>query len=194
MYINKLHRLLSRRFMDQAGDPPGGGGGGSGNQPQTFSAEYVRELRAENKGLRLKAIELQGKVDGFDKEKADAIAAEVAKAVEKAKADALAEATTAADQRVLRAKLEGEAIKAGLRDVDQLQLLDLAGVTLKDGKLEGAEALFTKLKESKPYLFGEPSNNSSNTQNPPPASDQKPKHVSEMTDAEYSAARAKLGL
>jgi hypothetical protein len=167
----------------------------SNDNPQTFSAEYVRELRAENKGLRLKNSELQGRIDGFDKDKADAITAEVAKAVEKAKADALAEATTAADQRVLRAKLEGEAIKAGLRDVDQLQLLDLAGVTIKDGKLEGAEALFTKLKESKPYLFGEPATSSSSTQQTPPARDPKAKHASEMSADELRGdMKAKFGI
>ena len=43
-------------------------------QPQVFSAEYVRELRAENKSYRLKNEELTKKVEGFEAEKADAVA------------------------------------------------------------------------------------------------------------------------
>jgi regulator of replication initiation timing len=39
----------------------------------------VRELRAENKGLRLKNTELQGRIDGFEKEKTDAVAKAVRK-------------------------------------------------------------------------------------------------------------------
>jgi hypothetical protein len=190
--MNRLQQLLFRRFMEQAGE--GGGSGGSGSQPQTFSAEYVRELRAENKGLRLKNTELQGRIDGFEKEKTEAVAKAVEEATTKARDETRAEVAKEADQRVLLAELKGEAIKAGMVDVDGLKLADLSGVTLKDGKLEGAEALFTSLKESKPYLFGQPPSNSSSTHTPPPAGQQTPKPVSEMSDAEYAAAKAAVGL
>lgn len=160
-------------------------------EPQSFSAEYVRELRAENKGLRLKNQELQTKVDGFDQATADA----VQKAVEEAKAqtreEVLAEASKEADKRVMQAELKGEAVKAGLIDLDQLKLLDLSAVTLKDGKLEGAEALFEGLKTSKPYLFGE-KQSTSTTETPPPANPPAPKSAKDMTPEEYAAAKAAL--
>ncbi|WP_137010141.1 phage scaffolding protein [Aquitalea aquatilis] len=188
----QLHELLFRRFMDQAGPDGGGGGGGGGGKPETFSAEYVRELRAENKGLRLKNTELQGKVDGFEKATADAVAKAVEENTAKVRDEIRAEVAQEADQRVLRAELKGEAVKAGLVDLDQLQLLDLSGVKLTNGKLEGADALFTSLKESKPYLFGQPPSNSSNPQNPPPANPPAAKKASEMTPEEYAKAKAEL--
>lgn len=158
--------------------------------PQTFSREYVSELRAENKGLRLKNTELQGKVDGFETTKADAIKVAVDAAVLKAKDDAKTEVLAEADKRVLFAELKGEAIKAGMVDVDGLKLADLSSVTLKDGKLDGADALFAGLKESKPYLFGQPSTSSSNPQKPPVPVPPVAKKVAEMDDKEYAAAKA----
>ena len=161
-------------------------------QPQVFSAEYVRELRAENKGLRLKNQELTAKVEGFETEKADA----VAKAVEEAKAQAKEEARTEvqaeADQRVLLAKLESEAVENGMVDADGLKLADLSGVSLKDGKLEGADELFAGLKESKPYLFGQPQSNNSNLTKPPSPNPPTPKKATDMTDEEYAAAKASV--
>lgn len=156
----------------------------------TFSREYVTELRAENKGLRLKNQELTGKVDAFETTKADAIKVAVEAAVEKAKADGRAEGQADADQRVLLAELKSEAIKAGMVDVDGLKLADLSSVTLKDGKVEGAEALFTGLKESKPYLFGKPPTSSSNPQPAPSPVPPVAKKVTEMDEKEYAAARA----
>lgn len=160
-------------------------------EPQTFSAEYVRELRAENKGLRLKNQELQSRVDGFDKATAEAVQKAVDEAKAKTREEVLAEASTEADKRVLQAELKGEAVKAGLLDLDQLKLLDLSAVTFKDGKVEGADALFEGLKTSKPYLFGE-KQNTSTTETPPPANPPAPKSAKDMTPEEYNAAKAAL--
>ncbi|WP_426102921.1 hypothetical protein [Pseudomonas sp. PSPC3-3] len=157
----------------------------------SFSAEYVRELRAENKGLRLKNTELQTKYDSFEVEKAAAIKTAVEEAAALAKTEALKEATADADKRVLLAELKGEAVKAGLVDLDQLKLLDVDKVKLVDGKLDGAEALFNSLKESKPYLFGTSSNSS--TPNPtPPKTPDAGKSAKDMTADEYAAARAAI--
>lgn len=155
-----------------------------------FSADYVRELRAENKGLRLKNQELSTKVDTFAATQADAVKVAVEEAVVKAKDDAKSEVQADADHRVMLAELKGEAVKAGMVDVDGLKLADLSSVSLKDGKLEGAEALFTGLKELKPYLFGQPATNSSNTQKPPSVVPPQTKKVSEMSSEEYAAAKA----
>lgn len=180
------------RFNVDGGDGGGAGGTGTKKEPETFSREYVQELRAENKGLRLKNTELTGKIDGFEKEKADAVSKAVEEAVTKAKADALTEASVEADKRVLMAELKGEAVKAGLVDLDQLKLLDVTGIKLNaEGKIEGADALFTGLKTSKPYLFGTP-NTSSNTQQKPPQPNNEAKKAMDMDDAEYAAAKAAL--
>lgn len=182
------------RFNVDGGDGGGGGTGGTGTkkEPETFSREYVQELRAENKGLRLKNTELTGKIDGFEKEKADAVSKAVEEATVKIKADAKTEASAEADKRVLMAELKGEAVKAGLVDLDQLKLLDVASIKLTaDGKIEGADALFTGLKTSKPYLFGVP-NTSSNTQQKTPPANTDAKKVTEMDATEYAAAKAAL--
>lgn len=177
------------------GDDGGGGGGnppaGGGNPPpkdpddsrETFSREYVKELREENKGWRLKAQQLEKERDDHKT------------AAEKAAQDAdgkIKEAHTAAEQRVIRAELKAEALKAGMVDLDGLKLADLSKIKINDaGEVEGAAELMDELKKAKPYLFGTTQNSS--TPNTPPGS--KPpaaKKATEMTDEEYAKARAQF--
>ncbi|MGJ7529845.1 phage scaffolding protein [Variovorax sp. GB1P17] len=164
---------------------PGAGGGGTPTappEPQTFTLEYVKELRNENKGWRLKADELTKERDTH-KTAAEKAALE---ADEKVKST-----NTAAEQRVIRAEMKAAALKAGMVDLDGLKLADLSKIKLTEaGEVEGAEALMDELKKSKPYLFGAPS--TSNTQEPPPREKPAAKKVSEMTTAEYETAKAKL--
>jgi hypothetical protein len=92
--------------------------------PQTFSREYVHELREENKTWRQKA---QGHETAAQQVKAEA---------DKFRADAektVAEARSAADQRVIRAELKAAAVKAGIIDLDGLKLLDTSGVKILPG-------------------------------------------------------------
>lgn len=172
-------------------DDPGGGGGGANppappapapHEPETFSKEYVRELRNENKGWRLKVDELTRERDTH-KTAAEKAATEAEEKVKGAK--------TAADERIVRAELKAAALKAGMVDTDGLKLADLSKVKLNDqGEVEGADELMTDLKKAKPYLFGAAS--TSNPTNPPPKDPPTAKKASEMTDAEYAAAKAKL--
>lgn len=168
-------------MSDPAPNPPAPPApGGTPPEPQTFSAEYVRELRAENKSWRLKAQE---------QETAVAAAAEAAKKAKEEADGTVSAANKAANDRIIRAELKAEAIKAGVVDVnDALKLADLTKVTLKDdGTVDGAEALFKALKEAKPYLFG--AANSSTPGTPPKPGQQQGKSVKEMTKAEYDAAK-----
>lgn len=56
--------------------------------------------------------------------------------------------------RVLRAELRSEAIRAGIVDLDGLKLADTSGITFSDdGVIAGADAVITGLKAAKPYLF-----------------------------------------
>jgi hypothetical protein len=181
---NPLLRLLAAAgvFGLWIDDPAGGGGGGNPPQPETFSKDYVRELREENKGWRLKASEA---------ETAAKAAKDAATAAEAAAAAKTAEVTSAADQRVIRAELKAAALKAGMVDLDGLKLADLSTVKLNaDGEVEGADALMDAMKKAKPYLFGPPS--SSNGGKPPPPTPPATKKAADMTDAEYKAAKAEL--
>lgn len=178
---------LLLKAMRQAMEGEGGGGGGGGEvkppkAPETFSREYVHELREENKSWRSKHAE---------SETARKTLEDAAKAAEKTTGDRVKEVQTAADQRVIRAELKAAAIEAGMVDLDGLKLADLSTVKLNaDGEVEGAKALMESLKKSKPYLFGEPS--TSHSGKPPGKGPEKPKSANDMTDEEYRAARAKM--
>lgn len=151
-------------------------------EPETFSKDYVRELRAENKGWRLKASEHEAAA-----KKAQDDAAAAAKAAE----DKVNAATKAANDRIVRAELKAVALKFGMVDLDGLKLADLSTIKLNDaGEVEGAEALMEALKKSKPYLFG--AQNSSTPGTPPNPNPPSGKKATEMSDEEYAAAKAAL--
>jgi hypothetical protein len=113
----------------------------------------------------------------------------------RARADALehrmAETEREARARVTRAELKVEAIRAGIIDLDCLQLLDVHDVNVTpDGELTNGAELIAQLKRNKPWLFNVPS--SSSGANAPPAQPPRQKLATEMTDDEYRAARAAL--
>ena len=145
---------------------------------ETFSREYVAELRSENKTYRLKA-----------QEQADAAKA-AQEAATKATSEADAKVSTAmqaANERILRAELKASALKAGMVDLDGLKLADLSAVKLNDaGEVEGADALMAAMKESKPYLFGSASTTTQTREKPDPKTPET-KKATEMTTDEYAA-------
>lgn len=146
---------------------------------ETFSREYVSELRAENKGWRLKAQELEQKT---------AKLAEEAEAKVKAALDEIAAKEQLAKDRIIRAELKAVALAAGLIDSDGLKLADLTKVALgEDGSIEGAKEAIEALKAAKPYLFQAAS--SASTATPPERRETAPKSATEMTPEEYAAAR-----
>ena len=64
--------------------------------------------------------------------------------------------------RLLRAELRSEAIRAGIVDLDGLKLADTTTITFgEDGSIDGAEIVITGLKASKPYLFAGARDNAS---------------------------------
>jgi hypothetical protein len=162
-------------------------------EPEMFSKDYVRELRGENKTWRHKASEAERIANeakaAADTAKAEAEAAKAAAQAEAAAAKAAAE--QAANDRVLRAALKVEAIKAGLVDMDALKMLDTSSITLDEhGEPVGAAEFFAALKESKGYLFTAAPVHSSQPNPPPPAPGTVPaKKASEMTKEEYAAAK-----
>lgn len=98
---------------------------------------------------------------------------------------------TAANKRVILAEMKVEAIRAGMVDLDGLAFVDLNRVRIEDnGDVAGTSALIAELRQMKPWLFTGPS--SSSLSKAPPSQPPKPKLATEMTDAEYRAARARL--
>lgn len=148
---------------------------------QSFSPEYVKELREENKAWRLKLEAAQREAD------------EHKGAAAKATTDAdakIAEASTAAEQRIIRAELKASALKAGMVDLDGLKLADLSTVKLAaDGSVEGADALMDALKELKPYLFGAANSSSTPGAKPSPKPAES-KSAKDMSPEEYAKAKA----
>ena len=184
-----------RMFPLMEGEGEGGGGDGGAaaaaaaaaakakGQPETFSREYVHELREENKSWRTKHQESETQKGEALKQVEDAV---------KVAADKIKEAQTAADQRIIRAELKAAALKAGMHDLDGLKLADISKVKLNDaGEIEGADKLMEDLKKAKPYLFGAESTSSAHKT--PNAGENKPKTAMEMTSEEYRAARQKVG-
>lgn len=63
-------------------------------------------------------------------------------------------------ERLLRAELRSEAIRAGIVDLDGLRLADTSVITFgDDGAIEGATDVISGLKASKPYLFSNAKDN-----------------------------------
>ncbi|NMM21835.1 MAG: hypothetical protein HHJ15_18100 [Rhodoferax sp.] len=169
---------------------PGAAGGGSAATPpakasnETFSREYVNELREENKSWRLKHADSEKLANDY-KTSAD-------KATADAK-DVTTAAQSAADARVIRAELKTVALKAGMVDLDGLKLADLTTVKLDDkGEVEGADALIEALKKAKPYLFGA-AGSSSTPSTPPASTPPAAKSARDMTAEEYAAAKKAKG-
>ncbi len=183
-------------FQDQnnggeGGAGGGGAGGGSSNAPagtessrESFSREYVHELREENKAQRLARQEAEKK------------AQEAIDSAKKAGDDAQAkinQAQQAANERIIRAELKAEAVKAGVVDLDVLKLVDLSKLKINDqGEVEGGAELIKQLKESKPHFFGS-TNSTEKGGQPPKGGDGKPKKVTEMTPEERKAEAKKRG-
>ena len=95
--------------------------------------------------------------------------------------------------RLVRAELKAEAVRAGMIDLDGLRLIDMPALKLNErGEVEGAASVMQELRKSKPWLFGGTAQSSSSQSSPPPALPPKQKLATEMTDAEYRAARAAI--
>jgi hypothetical protein len=103
----------------------------------------------------------------------------------------LANAEQEARSRMVQAELKVEALRAGIVDLDGLKLLDPSAVAIgESGEVKNAAEVITQLRRTKPWLFG--GGSSSSSANPPPAQPPRQKLATEMTDAEYRAARAAI--
>ena len=98
---------------------------------------------------------------------------------------------TVARERLVRAELRMEAVKAGMIDLDGLKLANLTQVSVgEDGEVQGGAALMDRLRSEKPWLFTRA--NSSSTASPPPGAAVKQRLATEMSLDEWRLARAEL--
>jgi hypothetical protein len=105
---------------------------------------------------------------------------------------ALAETQAKANERLIRAELKAEAVRAGMIDLDGLKLIDLAEVGLnQNGEVADAAVILAKLKRSKPWLFANTASSSA-AANPPRPEPPRMRHASELSHEEWLAARAAL--
>lgn len=103
-----------------------------------------------------------------------------------------ADAAAKAKARSMMADLKVAAKDAGMVDLDGLKLLNTEELKVNDdGDVENAADVLAKLKEAKPWLFGNPSNTSS-PNNPPPPKKPESKKGMEMDDAEWKQKQKEL--
>jgi hypothetical protein len=103
----------------------------------------------------------------------------------------LRELREGSDRRIILAELRHEATRRGMIDLDGLKLADSDAVTIDaDGVVHGVASVLTKLRRDKPWLFGPA--NSSSVAGVPDAAPVRTKLATEMTLAEWRAARAAL--
>ena len=103
----------------------------------------------------------------------------------------LAEVETQSRERLIRAELKAEAVRAGIVDLDGLKLVDAGALRVDEaGEVQGAAALMQSLRRAKPWLFNGAS--ASSTATPPPAQPPQARRATDMTADEWRAARADL--
>lgn len=103
----------------------------------------------------------------------------------------LQESNAASRSRIMKAQLDGAAIRAGMVDLDGLKLLDTSTAKVNEwGEIERVDEIMAEMKRAKPWLFRGPS--SSSQANPPPAEPARTKLATKMTPEEYQIARAEL--
>lgn len=99
-------------------------------------------------------------------------------------------------KKFIDAELKAQAIAAGIKDVDFIKMIDTKSLSLnEDGSIEGLSKAVEDLKVSKPILFGEEKKFSSSKNAKLPDKQTEPRlDAFKMSDAEYAAEKAKLGL
>ena len=105
---------------------------------------------------------------------------------------ALADSQAKANERLIRAELKAEAVRAGMIDLDGLKLIDLTEVDLtQNGEVADAATILAKLKRAKPWLFGNVASSSA-AANPPRPEPPRTRHARELSHEEWLAARAAM--
>jgi len=176
---------------------------------KTVRAE-LNAARAERDAIRTERDDAIKSRDGlkaqFDKQKSDGekALADANAAVEQAKADAEAAtkgATEKANAAVIRAEAKAAAVRLGAVNPDDVvKLIDLGTVKMgEDGKIDGLDAVMEAAKESRGYLFSEPTKpgaetGTTKTTPAPKAGDPAPFNARTADAKDVAANAAAIGL
>ncbi len=125
-----------------------------GKQPETFPAEYVRQLRAEAASNRKRAAELEAKVKADEESKLGESEKLTRRLAELEKS--LTEAQTRHTERVTRYEIMLAAQKLGIVDPDAAyKLLEPGAITYDDnGQPQNVEKALRELAAKRPFLVG----------------------------------------
>ncbi len=166
----------TQHVQHEAAGTDTGGEAQSATVPETFSREYVAELRSESANYRKRAQEAEHRAKDAEAR--------------------VAASEQAANQRIVLAELRTAAVRAGMVDLDGLKLADLEGVTLDEaGHVRGTDELMETMKKAKPYLFrSAPGVSTSSTQPAPRKEKPRVKTAMEMSGEEWQATKKELGL
>jgi hypothetical protein len=177
--------------------------------PRIYDADYVKRLRDENKSFREKAESEAKRADELAKFKADREAADLESEkkfkeladLEKKRADDTskdaAEKVAKAERAAILAEAKAAAIKAGIKDIDDVKLLDLTGVKIEGDEVVGLDAVIAAALEKKPHWFGAEPAKKTEKSGAPPAQKQgetPPKDARDMSPEDFEKIKTKMGL
>jgi hypothetical protein len=152
--------------------------------------EHARELRRENAKYRELAKQAdeeaqQKKIDAALKEAADKQKQETEALLKKER--------EASNKRIVSAEVRAAATAQGIQDLDALKLLDTSKITVNEetGEASGVKELIDEFKKAKPYLFKEPTVDTTQTRRPPAAEGGTKKFDASTATKEELAADAK---
>lgn len=162
------------------------------SKPETFSAQYVSELRAENERLRKINLEHQGSLDDLKKSIKDG---------EKATKDAVESERTAFRNKLMLREIQSALVSEGFLDKDIASLL--APRVAEEAKLQmdehesvvGLKEAIDGLKKSKPELFRSMQSTSASGQGarPQPGAPA-PVDAMKLSDQEFKTMMSGMGI
>ena len=164
----------------------------SSKNPETFSAQYVAELRAENERLRKSALEVQAQGDEIKKALEDA---------KKASKEAVEAERNAFRQKLMLREIQSALVSEGFLDNDIASLL--APKVAEEAKLSldekesvvGLKEAIDGLKKNKPELFRSMQSTSpAATGAKPAASGPAPVDAMKLSDAEFKTMLSGMGI
>ena len=164
----------------------------SSKKPETFSAQYVAELRAENERLRKSALEVQAQGDEMKKALEDA---------KKASKEAVEAERNAFRQKLMLREIQSALVSEGFLDKDIASLL--APKVAEEAKLSldekesvvGLKEAIDGLKKNKPELFRSMQSTSpAATGAKPAASGPATVDAMKLSDAEFKTMLSGMGI
>lgn len=160
-------------------------------KPETFSAQYVAELRAENERLRKSFLETQSHVEEMKKAVEDA---------KKSSKEAVDAERNAFRSKLMMREIQSALVAEGFLDKDIAQLL--APKVAEEGKLSmddkesvvGLKEAIEGLKKNKPELFRSMQPTSAGTGAKPAAQGPAPVDAMKLSDAEFKTMLSGMGV